>query len=162
MLTRRRFGFILTGLVVLRARGSSAQNSGGTSAAGAVSLEGPLSRDVFRALVGQEFSVLLVNRTATLTLARVDEDPKRPDGGQFTVTFRGAPNLVLRDGTYRVTHATAGTTGLYLRPRASNDQYSYYEAAFNLLPANAATPAPVREMRKFERPLYEPPPPPRR
>jgi uncharacterized protein DUF6916 len=161
LLTRRRFGFILAGLVVLRARRSSAQASRGSKGAGSVSLEGPLSQDVFRALVGEEFS-LLVNRPAALTLTRVDDDPKRPDGGQFTVTFRGAPDLVLGEGTYRVTHATAGTTELHLRPRASKDQYTYYEAAFNLLPPNAAAPAPVREMRRFERPLYEPPPPPRR
>lgn len=163
MLTRRRFACTLAGLVWVAAAGSSGAAPGDPKAADRVSLEGALSRDVFRALVHEEFSVMVANRAAaTLILVRVDDDPKRPDGGQFTVTFRAAPDLVLGAGTYRITHATAGTTDLYLRPVASNDRDTYYEAAFSLVPPNAATPPPVRQLRRFERPLYEPAPPPRR
>ena len=47
---------------------------------------------------------------------------------------------------------------MYLRPKGRDDRFAYYEAAFNLLPENAVTvPPPVRDHRRFERPLYTPP-----
>ena len=161
MFTRRRFTYTVIGLVLLGPGRSARANAADSNVTSGVSLEGPLSRDVFRALVRQEFSLLLTNRPATLVLLRVDDDAARPDSGQFIVVFQGAPDLVLKDGTYRVTHATAGTTLLYLRPRGRDDRYSYYEAPFNLLPENAGVttaPPPVREPRRFERPLYTPRP----
>jgi uncharacterized protein DUF6916 len=156
-MTRRRFTSMAVALVTLappRSWGTSAADPKVTPDRG--SLEGPLSRDVLRALVGQELSLLLPNRPATLVLLRV-EDAARPDGGQFSVVFQGAPDLELLDGTYRVTHMTAGTTDLHLRPKGRDDRFTYYEAAFNLLPENAVTgPPPIRQRRKLEQPLYTP------
>jgi hypothetical protein len=156
-LTRRRFAAMAVALVTLaapRSWGATADDPKVTP--DRESLEGPLNGDVFRALVGQEFSLLLANRAATLVLLRVD-DAARPDSGQFSVVFEGAPDLKLLDGTYRVAHVTAGTTDLYLRPKGRDDRHTYYEATFNLLPANAVTPTPPgREPRRYERPLYEP------
>lgn len=122
-----------------------------------VTLEGPLSRDVFRALVREEFSVLLTNRAATLVLVRVDDVGAAPDGRQFVVVFEGGPDLRLGEGTYRVTHATAGTTDLYLRPKAPANGHTYYEAPFSLLPPGVEAPVPARSLKRYERPLYEPP-----
>ena len=67
---------------------------------------------------------------------------------------------MLTDGTYRVTHATAGTTLLYLRPKKRDDRFSYFEAPFNVLPENANVPGPPpgRALRRFEQPLYTPRP----
>ena len=157
MLSRRRFTSTLTGFVLLGlSRSTGANPADSKVASDGVSLEGPLSRDVFRALVREEFSVLLANRTATLVLLRVD-DGARPDDRQFSVVFQGSLDLKLAEGTYRVTHATAGTTLLYLRPKGHDDRYSYYEAPFNLVPENAGvSPPPGRQLRRFERPLYEP------
>ena len=146
MLTRRQLTYMLMGLVVLASTRSTGANPGDQNVTSAgVSLEGPLSRDVFRALVGEKFSLLLDNRAATLVLLKV-EDAARPDDHQFV------------SGTYRVAHAIAGTTLIYLRPRGRDDRYNYYEAPFNLLPENAPVtgPPPVRQPRRFERPLYEP------
>ena len=154
MLTRRRFTCTLAGLVLLGGAGSAGANPADPKAG---SLEGPLSRDVFRGLVREEFSVLLANSAATLVLVRVDDDPRSPDGRQFVVVFEGSADLKLGEGTYRVTHATAGTTDLYLRPRPPASGHSYYEAPFNLLPPNVEIPAPARSLKRYERPLYEPP-----
>ncbi|HMH52907.1 MAG TPA: hypothetical protein VK548_21900 [Candidatus Acidoferrum sp.] len=159
MLTRRRFTYTLMGLAMLRSGRSTCANAADSNvSANGVSLEGPLTRDVFLALVGQEFSLLLTNRPAILVLLRVD-DGGRPDGSQFTVVFRGASDLKVvnvLEGTYRITHSTAGTTELYLRPKGGDDRYVYFEAPFNVTPDNAGIPPPVREPRRFERPLYEP------
>ena len=161
MLTRRRFACTLMGFVILgSARSTLAIAADPTVSSGGVSLEGPLSRDVFRALVREEFSLLLVNRPATLVLLRVDDDAARPGSGQFLVVFQGSRHLQLAEGTYRVTHATAGTTLLYLRPNGRDDRQSYYEATFNVLPENAPVmePPPARERLRFQRPLYTPRP----
>lgn len=160
MLTRRQFTYTLMGLAMLGSGRSTRANAADPNVtANGVSLEGPLSRGVFRALVGQEFSLLLTHRPATLVLLRVDDDAARLDGGQFVVVFQGAPDLVLKDDTYRVTHATAGTTLLYLRPKKTDDRFSYFEAPFNVLPENAnVPPPPARQLRRFEQPLYTPRP----
>lgn len=157
MPTGWRFAAILAGLVLLAGAVSSAANPeapkpGSTG----LSLEGPLSRDVFRALVREEFSVLLSNQAATLVLVRVDDVPPSADGRQFVVIFEGSPDLKLGEGLYRLTHARAGTTDLYLRPTPSAGGHSYYEAPFSLLPPNVEIPAPARSLKRYERPLYEP------
>lgn len=159
MLTRRQFTGALLGFVLLgsdRPAGAADVDAGSTAA----SLEGPLSQAVFRALVKEPFSILLANRPpATLVLLRIDEAVKS-DSSQFTVVFQGPADLRLLAGTYRVTHVTAGTMDLYLRPRAGEGVYSYYEAPFNLVPQSAPVtePPPERSLRRFERPLYSPRP----
>ena len=155
MLTRRRFTYALMSLVAAASRSSGANAADPKATAQGVSLEGALSRDVFRALVGQEFSLLLANRAATLVLLRVD-DAARPDGSQFSVVFQGPPDLKVLEGTYGVTHVTAGTTLLYLRPTGRDGRYNYYEAPFNVPPDSAPATPPTRQPRRFERPLYEP------
>lgn len=161
MLTRRRFTGALLGFVLLgsdRPAGAAAADAAAGSTA--ASLEGPLSQAVFRALVKEPFSVLLANRPpSTLVLLRID-GTARPDGNQFTVVFQGPADLRLFAGTYRVTHATAGTTQLFLRPRTGEGPYTYYEAPFNLAPENAPVtePPPERSLRRYERPLYSPRP----
>jgi hypothetical protein len=156
VLTRRRFTCALIGLVAAAFRSTGANAADPKPGSQGVSLEGALSRDVFRALVGQEFSLLLANRAATLVLVRVDEDAARPDGTQFNVVFQGAADLKVLEGTYGVTHATAGTTLLYLRPTGRDGRYTYYEAPFNVPPDTAPATAPTRQPRRYERPLYEP------
>ena len=156
MLTRRRFAYALMSLVAVCFRAAGANADDPKAASQGVSLEGALSRDVFRALVGQEFSLLLANRAATLVLLRVDDDATRPDGSQFNVVFQGPADLKVLEGTYGVTHVTAGTTLLYLRPRGRDGRYTYYEAPFNVPPDTAPATAPTRQPRRYERPLYEP------
>ena len=148
MLTRRRFTYTLTGLVVLGSHRSTcvmaADDESKVPAAG-VSMDGPPSRDTFRSLVNQEFSLLLDNRAASLSLVRVEDDVARGDGEQFTVTFRGPSGLVLQEGVYRLAHTTAGTTELFLQPAGNDPRYNYYKASFNRTRDRIPVPPPTRD-----------------
>jgi hypothetical protein len=138
MLNRRRFVYTLLGLAAF---GAGRWTATAAVAAGA-SLEGPLSREVFLALLKEPFSLLLDNRAAGLFLLRVDADAAHPETDQFTVVFTGPRDLVLRDGTYRISHVTAGTTDVFLQPAGHDNRYNYYKASFNLLRQGAGVQAP--------------------
>ena len=103
------------------------------AAAGGVSLEGPLTREVFLALLKERFSLLLDNRASELILLRIDDDNDGPGSEQFTVVFQAPRALLLLDGTYRISHVTAGTTHVFLQPSGHDDRSTYCKAAFNLL-----------------------------
>ena len=138
MLDRRRFVYILMSLIAF---GSGRWTAATAAALAGVSLEGPLTREVFLALVLEPFSLLLDNRAAGLFLLRVDADVAYPDSDQFTVVFQGPRELVLLDGVYGIAHITAGATDLFLQPAGHDDRYTYYKAPFNLLRNRAGVPA---------------------
>jgi len=48
----------------------------------------------------------------------------------------------LLDGTYRITHVTAGTTDVFLQPAGHDDRSNYYKAVFNVLRKGAGVQAP--------------------
>ena len=145
MLDRRRFVYTLMSLIAF---GSGRWTAATAAAVARASLEGPLSREVFLALLKEPFSLLLNNRAAGLFLLRVDDDGPHPDSDQFTLVFLGRRDLVLLDGVYRISHVTAGTTDVFLQPSGHDDRYNYYQASFNLLRerpgAPAAPPEPAR------------------
>ena len=148
MLTRRWFTYTLMGSAVLassRSTGAIAADDDPKVTPAGVSLEGSLSRDVFRSLVREEFSLLLDNRAASLFLLRVEDDVTRPGGEQFTVVFQGPRELVLRDGVYRLAHVTAGTTDVFLQPAGHDDRYNYYKASFNLPRERVPLAPPTRD-----------------
>ena len=137
MLDRRGFAYILMSLIAF---GSGRWTAATAATSAGVSLEGPLTREVFLALVLEPFSLLLDNRAAGLFLLRVDADVAYPDSDQFTVVFQGPRELILLDGVYRIAHITAGATDLFLQPAGHDDRYTYYKAAFNLLRNRAGVP----------------------
>lgn len=130
MLDRRRFVYTLAGLIAF---GSDRWTAATAATAGGVSLEGPLTREVFLALLKEPFSLLLDRRAAELFLLRIDDDDDRPGSEQFTVVFQAPRELLLLDGTYRISHVTAGTTYVFLQPAGHDDRSSYCKASFNLL-----------------------------
>ena len=134
MLNRRQFVSGAASLGLLGSigwkRASSAEPKG---MSGHVSLQGRLSKDVFLALVLERFSLLIPNLRATLVLIEVNDAAPSAFSEQFTVVFQGPRDLILLDGTYRVTHRTAWTTDLYLQPAGHDGHYNYYRAVFNLL-----------------------------
>ena len=145
MLDRRRFAYTLMSLIAF---GSGRWTAATAATSADVSLDGPLSRDVFLALVKEPFSLLLDNREAGLFLLKVDDDGLNPDSDQFTVVFLGSRELVLLDGVYRISHITAGTTDVFLQPAGHDDRYNYYKASFNLLRERAGVPvAPPERLR---------------
>ncbi len=128
MLDRRRFVYtVAAGCIVLGSGRWTAATSAG------VSLEGPLTREVFLALLKEPFSLLLDNRSAELFLVRIDDDGANRDSDQFTVVFQASRELILLDGTYLISHITAGTTLVFLQPAGHDDRSNYYKASFNLL-----------------------------
>ena len=137
MLDRRRFGYTLMSLIAF---GSGRWTAAPAAAAGGVSLQGPLTRGVFLALLKERFSLLLDNRAAELFLLRVDDDAAHSGSDQFTVVFQGPRDLALLDGVYRITHSTAGTTEVFLQPAGHDDRSTYYKAPFNLLRPRARVP----------------------
>ena len=130
MLDRRRFAYTLMSLIAF---GSGRWTAATAATSAGASLEGPLTREVFLALVKEPFSLRLNNRTAGLFLLRIDDDDAHPDSEQFTVVFQAARKLILLDGTYVISHLTAGTTHVFLQPSGHDDHSNYYKAPFNLL-----------------------------
>ncbi|HMH52904.1 MAG TPA: hypothetical protein VK548_21885 [Candidatus Acidoferrum sp.] len=102
-----------------------------------MSLEGLLTREVFLALVKEPFGLLLDNRTAGLFLLKLEDEDAQPGSEQFTLTFQAPRELILLDGTYRISHVTAGTTDVFLQPAGHDDRSSYCKASFNLLRTGA-------------------------
>jgi hypothetical protein len=130
MLNRRRFTYTLMGLIAL---GSGRWTATATAMPARVSLEGPLTREVFLSLLKDPFSLLLDNRAKELVLVSVEDDESRPDSEQFTPLFEGSRDLVLAEGMYRISHATAGTTQVFLQSAGQHGLHQYYKASFNLL-----------------------------
>lgn len=142
MLDRRRFTYTLVGIIAF---GSGQWTSATAAGPARVSLEGPLSREVFRALEREPFSLLLANRVEGLFLLSVDDDDGDPGSDQFTLRFQGPRELILLDGVYRITHITAGTTEVFLQPSGRDQRYSYYHASFNLLHTGVPLAPPERQ-----------------
>ena len=130
MLDRRRFVYTLASLIAL---GSGRWTAATAATAGGASLEGPLTREVFLALLKEPFSLLLDNRTEELFLLRIDDNDARGGSEQFTLVFQASREPIVLDGTYRVSHVTAGTTPVFLQPAGHDDRSNYYQASFNLL-----------------------------
>ena len=138
MLDRRRFVYTLASLIAV---GSGRWTAATVATAGGVSLEGPLTREVFLALLKEPFSLLLDNRAAELFLLRIDDNDARGGSEQFTVVFQAPRELIVSDRTYLISHCTAGTTHVFLQPAGHDDRSSYYKAAFNLLRKGAGVQA---------------------
>jgi hypothetical protein len=130
MLDRRRFVYTLAGVIAF---GSGRWTAATAATAGGVSLEGPLTREMFLALLKEPFSLWLDQHAADLVLLRIDDDSDHPGSDQFTVVFQAPRELLLLDGTYRISHVTAGTTDVFLQPAGHDDRSNYCKASFNLL-----------------------------
>src|SRR5262245_2783570 len=113
MLNRRQMVGGLASLIALGSRGWTAYAAPRKRS---VSLEGPLSRSVFKALQGDKFMVASGDDTVSIHLIRIDEGPQSTETDQFTLVFLGPHDPVLPDGPHQVTHPTAGTTTLFLQP----------------------------------------------
>ena len=56
-----------------------------------------------------------------------------PQQTVFSVVFRGSPDTVLSQGTYRMEHDTLAPFDLFLVPISRDKEGTYYEAVFNRL-----------------------------
>jgi hypothetical protein len=133
MLNRRRFVETLIGLGVVGWAGSAQAAAPLPRTTRRVRIDGPPSRAVFAALVGDTFRITLDRRVVLLTLVEVTEGPVSLGTEQFTLVFRGPRELVVRDGLYVVRHPTAGSARMFLQPGNDDEFDGFCEASFNLM-----------------------------
>jgi len=133
MLNRRRFVETLIGLGVVGWAGSAQAAAPLPRTPRRVRIDGPPSRAVFAALVGDTFRITLDRRVVVLALIEVTEGPVSLGTEQFTLVFRGPRDLVVRDGLYVVRHPTAGSARMFLQPGNDDEFDGFCEASFNLM-----------------------------
>ena len=86
----------------------------------------------FAACVNQDFEIVTSSGTVVLKLFEARSRPA-PDAGRdpFTLTFRGAPELRLPQGIYRLSNAQLGEMEIFLVQIAADETSSTFEAVFN-------------------------------
>jgi len=93
------------------------------------------SLEDFASAANQGFDLALGSATAPLTLVEVRPLPPQPYPGMtrapFSLTFRGASQVVLPQKLYSLTHATLGRLELFLVPVGRDGQGVLYQALFN-------------------------------
>lgn len=103
------------------------------------SLKGTLSNRLFSGLIGQAFTLVNLRNPKSKYRAHLQEVVElntvyiSPETDQFYLVFQIDDSRILSSGTYRVQHATAGRTQLFLQAVNSDTSGSYCRADFNLL-----------------------------
>jgi hypothetical protein len=133
MLNRRQVVSGLVSLAALGPRGWGANAAPPPRKPRRVTLQGELSKAVFVALLQDVFTISADHGRIPIQLIQVNDGPPSAVAEQFTLLFRGPRHLGLAEGTYVVTHHTAGSTMLFLQPIGSDHGHLYYDAVFNLL-----------------------------
>lgn len=141
---RRAFLRMLMGAVAAGAVGramSASQILLSTASETAIgpSLKDTLSNQLFAGLIGQTFTLVNLRKPKSKYRAYLQEVVElntvysSPETDQFYLAFQIDGNRTLLAGTYRVQHATAGKTQLFLQAMSSDVPGSYCRADFNLL-----------------------------
>ena len=87
----------------------------------------------FAACLNQDFQIVFTDGTLALKLAdaRARTAPEGTLRDPFTLTFRGAPELRLPQGIYRLNNAQLGDMEIFLVQIAADATSSTFEAVFN-------------------------------
>lgn len=87
----------------------------------------------FSPCLNQDFQVVFTDGTLGLKLtdARARTAPEGALRDPFTLTFRGAPELRLPQGIYRLNNAQLGDMEIFLVQIAADATSSTFEAVFN-------------------------------
>jgi hypothetical protein len=133
MLNRRQVVGGLVSLAVLGPRGWWATAAAPPRKPTRVTLQGDLSKAVFVALLQDVFTISADHGRIPIQLIQVKDGPSSAVAEQFTLLFRGPRHLGCAEGTYVVTHHSAGSTLLFLQPVGYDHGHIYYDAVFNLL-----------------------------
>jgi hypothetical protein len=86
----------------------------------------------FAACLNQDFQIVFSDGTLAVKLFDARSRPA-PDAGRdpFTLTFRGAPELRLPQGIYRMSNTQLGEMEIFLVQIAADQNSSTLEAVFN-------------------------------
>lgn len=94
----------------------------------------PTDPAVYRAHIDTGFTVDASSGAVVLRLAGVDDRGVTSGVRQFSLFFHGAPDAVLRQGTYLLRHDVLGAVLLFIAPiQGSTRERILYEACFNVL-----------------------------
>ena len=87
----------------------------------------------FAPCVNQDFEIATNSAPLVLRLfaASAQTAPEGATRDPFTLTFRGAPELRLPQGIYRMNNAQVGEMEIFLVQIAANQTSSTFEAVFN-------------------------------
>jgi hypothetical protein len=133
MLSRRQLMSGLVSFAALSGRTGRASAAPSPRKPQPVTLRDPLNKAVFLALLHEVFTISTDRGRVGIQLIEVDDGPPSTVTEQFTVVFRGPRHWPLAEGTYPVSHHSAGSTLLLLQPIGYDHGHLYYGAVFNLL-----------------------------
>jgi hypothetical protein len=87
----------------------------------------------FALCVNQDFEIATNGAPVMLQLseARLRDRPEGATRDPFTLTFRGAPEVRLPQGIYKMTNAQLGEMEIFLVQIAADQTSSTFEAVFN-------------------------------
>jgi len=135
---RRAFLRMLAGVVAagFTGGGMSATKTLLSQRAG-VRIDGALSYSMFASLVGENFTLTMSDRKnkyrVLLQLVAINSVFLSPENDQFYLVFQMVDSKARPNGVYRIQHATAGSTKLFLQPMGGDIPGNYCRANFNLL-----------------------------
>jgi hypothetical protein len=87
----------------------------------------------FAACLDQDFEIVFLDGTLSLKLSQARPLGTRPESTRepFALTFRGAPQLRLPQGIYKMSNAQLGEMEIFLVQIALDQTSSAFEAVFN-------------------------------
>jgi hypothetical protein len=87
----------------------------------------------FAACLDQDFEIVFPDGTLSLKLSEARPLGARPESTRepFALTFRGAPQLRLPQGIYKMRNAALGEMEIFLVQLAADQTGSRFEAVFN-------------------------------
>jgi hypothetical protein len=107
-----------------------------------------LQRSQFARYIGDAFRLSLAEGAEQVTLHltsvsdleqtikfATEEQTRAYHEASFSILLRGPAGLLLRQGTYLLTHHRIGLFSLFIVPAGADEQGQYYQAIFNRLPA---------------------------
>lgn len=102
-----------------------------------VSLNGPLSYEIFAALLNDIFYLYRLDPKsryrAQIKLVEANSLFLSSENDQFNLIFATGKNPIALNETYRLQHASAGDTTIFLQPALGNRPGNFCRADFNLL-----------------------------
>lgn len=90
-----------------------------------------LTHAAFSENLDSEFVLEDETLSQNLRLIKVSERKVSPPYEQFSIMFRGGPDMALEQGTVHLEHPTMGPLDIFLVPVKRDERGMYYEAIFN-------------------------------
>lgn len=90
----------------------------------------PFSIQMFTPLIGETFAIF-ADDASPVEVELISADAYKEDASQFSIVFRGPPEPVLPQSTYRIQHPKLGRRDLFIVPIGPDQMGMRYEAVFS-------------------------------